>query len=107
MAMGRQDAGLCGIDKVRKRCSLAAAVHNLSVLMRTLFGIGTPRSLQQRSMALAAALSLVPTSYLALRRPITTIWNRQNAIIAKSHPRHPAKRFFGPVHNNRPISTGC
>ena len=98
---------LCGIDKVRKRYSLAAAAHNLSVLMRTLFGIGTPRSLQQLRMALAAALSLAQIAYLALWRPITTIWTRQNVRGAKSHQRQSTNCFFWPVHKNRLISTGC
>ena len=42
-----------GIENVAKRYLLHVAARNLGVLMRTLFGVGTPRSLQGR---LAAAL---------------------------------------------------
>ena len=37
---------LRGLDKVRKRWLLQAAARNLGLIMRTLFGIGTARSLQ-------------------------------------------------------------
>lgn len=44
---GARRTWLCGIDKVRKRYLMAAAAHNLGVLMRALFGMGTPRGLQR------------------------------------------------------------
>ena len=37
---GARRTWLWGIDKVRKRYLIAAAAHNLGVLMRSLFGIG-------------------------------------------------------------------
>ena len=55
---GARRTWLRGSDKVRKRYSLAAAAHNLGVVMRALFGIGTPRSLQQFQLDVEAALSL-------------------------------------------------
>jgi len=57
---GARRTWLWGIDKVRKRYQIAAAAHNLGVLMRKLFGIGTPRGLQAfGDLALASYLAIV------------------------------------------------
>jgi transposase len=61
---GARRTWLCGLDKVRKRYQIAAAAHNLGVLMRSLFGIGTPRGLQ-------AFVNLALALYLAI---LTLIW---------------------------------
>jgi transposase len=53
---------LRGHQNILKRLLLHAAALNLGLLMRTLFGVGTPRSLQGRVAALFVAVwSLVPT----------------------------------------------
>jgi IS5 family transposase len=44
---GARRTWLRGIEKVRKRYLIAAAARNLSLMMRTLFGMGTPRGLQE------------------------------------------------------------
>jgi transposase len=56
---GPRRTRLHGIDKVRKRYQIAMAAHNLGVLMRRLFGIGTPRGPQ-------AAGDLAEALYLAI-----------------------------------------
>lgn len=43
---GARRSWLCGIEKVQKRYLIAAVARNLGLVMRKLFGIGTPRSLQ-------------------------------------------------------------
>ena len=43
---GARRTWLHGIDKLRKRYSIAAAAHNLGCLMRALFQMGTPRGLR-------------------------------------------------------------
>jgi transposase len=43
---GARRTWLCGIEKVRKRHLIATAARNLGLILRTLFGIGTPRGLQ-------------------------------------------------------------
>ncbi len=48
---------LRGVVDVGKRYLMHAAGHNLGVVMRKLFGIGTPRSLQGRAAAFCAALA--------------------------------------------------
>jgi len=44
---GARRTWLTGIEKVYKRYLIAAVAHNLGRLMRALFGMGTPRGLQQ------------------------------------------------------------
>lgn len=43
---GARRSWLHGIEKDRKRHLIAAAAHNLGLLMRTLFKMGAPRGLQ-------------------------------------------------------------
>jgi len=43
---GARRSWLCGIEKVHKRYLIAAVARNLGLVMRKLFGIGTPRGLQ-------------------------------------------------------------
>jgi len=45
-----------GHENVRKRLLVHAGAFNLGLLMRTLFGVGTPRSLQGRAAVLPAVL---------------------------------------------------
>jgi transposase len=54
---GARRTWLTGIDKLRKRYLISAAAHNLSVLMRVLFKMGTPRGLQQFANDLAGVVS--------------------------------------------------
>ena len=43
---GARRSWLCGMEKVQKRYLIAAVARNLGLLMRKVFGIGTPRGLQ-------------------------------------------------------------
>jgi len=43
---GARRSWLCGIEKVQKRYLIAAVAWNLGLVMRKLFGIGTPSGLQ-------------------------------------------------------------
>jgi transposase len=56
---------LRGHDNIRKRLLVHAGGLNLGLLMRTLFGVGTPRGLQGRAAALLA------TVWSLLWRPVT------------------------------------
>ena len=60
---GARRTWLHGVEKVRKRYLIAAAAHNLGLLMRVLFKMGTPRGLQAFS-------DLVSSLYIA----IVTCW---------------------------------
>ena len=62
-------------DNILKRVLVQAAAANLGLLMRTLFGVGSPRSLQGRRgllSAFAGALTAVLVALLALWR-----WQRR------------------------------
>jgi transposase len=63
---GARRSWLHGIEKVRKRHLIAAAAHNLGLLMRMLFKMGTPRGLQA-FVDLASSLYL---TILTLCQPI-------------------------------------
>jgi transposase len=54
---GARRTWLTGIDKLRKRYLISAAAHNLSVIMRNLFNMGTPKGLQQFANDLAGVVS--------------------------------------------------
>jgi len=64
---GMRRVYLRGHHNILKRILLHAAALNLGLLMRTLFGVGTPRGLQGR----VAALFIVIGS---LVRPLDTLW---------------------------------
>ncbi|KAB2654299.1 MAG: hypothetical protein DVB32_09805 [Verrucomicrobia bacterium] len=85
---------------MNKRYKLAAAIYNLSQLMRKLFGFGTPKQL---AAALRRGLFVRIAFVLALARAITTralsIWNAL-ADFFQLTPRHE-------VAENGLCSTGC
>jgi len=63
---GARRSWLTGIDKVRKRYLISAAAHNLGVLMRVLFKMGTPRGLQQFANDLARVVSSLYFAWLIM-----------------------------------------
>ena len=73
---GARRTWLTGIAKVRKRYLLSAAAHNLGVLMRSLFKMGTPRGVQQFKTDLEGVLSPVYHAWVVARR----LWNRLKAL---------------------------
>lgn len=54
---GARRTWLTSIDKLRKRYLISAAAHNLSVIMRKSFNMGTPKGLQQFANDLAGVVS--------------------------------------------------
>ena len=61
---GARRTWLCGMEKVQKRYLIAVVAHNLGVIMRELFGIGTARSLQ----AEGGLVCVVPFAWFHNRR---------------------------------------
>ena len=55
---------LRGCENVAKRYWMTVAGHNLGVIMRTLFGIGTPRGMQGAAAAFLAVLMGLLRHYL-------------------------------------------
>ena len=107
---GARRTWLRGIDKVRKRHAIAAMAHNLSCIMRELFGMGTPRGLQKAAEALAAYLCALHLAllhlwrFLAAGRAITTTFPRAPVIRQGGRVRHAGWRRN---HRNADFSTGC
>ena len=95
---------LRGIEDVQKRYLVTLAGRNLTVLMRALFGVGTPRSLQGLPAAVVAAVYAL---ILAVSHLHTTV--RQVVVSLVGHSRqwlHGLRR--APVTTEtRPCSTGC
>ena len=56
---GARRTWLRGLSEVSKRYLLSAAAHNLGLMMRKLFGMGTPRGLQGAGGALLRAMEAV------------------------------------------------
>jgi transposase len=65
---GARRTWLTTIENVRKRYLISAAAHNLGLLMRSLFKMGTPRGLQQFRTDLARVVSSVYLAWLATQR---------------------------------------
>jgi transposase len=81
---GMRRVYLRGHPNILKRLLLHTAGLNLGLLMRTLFGVGTPRSLQGRAVALLASL------WALIRLPKTPLgatWLRVRAVIAPADSR--------------------
>lgn len=68
---GARRTWLTGIDKVRKRYLISAAAHNLGVLMRKLFKMGTPRGLQQFRTGLEGLAGSHYLAWLVIRQCVT------------------------------------
>jgi transposase len=62
---GARRSWLRGMEKVQKRYLLAAAAHNIGVLMRKLFQMGTPRGLQEYVNDLGRSARVVYLACLA------------------------------------------
>ena len=72
---GLRRAHVRGHENVLKRLLVHAGAFNLGLWMRTLFGVGTPRSLQGRVAALAALLNVLWT---LIDDAITATWSRRH-----------------------------
>ena len=103
---GGRRAWLRGIDKVRKRHLMAAMAHNLGVVMRGLFGIGTARSLQAAG-GLAGDLCFALLNVLRLLESIFAPTG-PNLATSPLPTRIRRKALFGRIYQRKPTSsTGC
>lgn len=107
---GARRTWLTGIDKLRKRYLISAAAHNLGVLMRVLFNMGTPRGLQQFANDLVGVVSswyfacLILAVLKTISRRLTTAYRTcfQNLPTKALRPTEPAAGWKVAC-----ISTGC
>jgi hypothetical protein len=65
---GARRTWLTGIENVRKRYWISAAAHNLGLLMRSLFKMGTPRGRQQFKNDLEGVVSSFCLAWIATAR---------------------------------------
>jgi transposase len=106
---GARRSWLQGIDKVRKRYLMAAAAHNLGRLMRELFGMGTPRGLQQAAEALDELLLAAHLATMAIWSVVAVIWQqitRSRRIPAIQAPARRCRAGWQREHGNTSFSTG-
>ena len=81
---GMRRTHLRGHDNIAKRVLVHIAAFNLSLLMRKLVGVGTPRGLQGRLAALWAALIALLDAVVALMRLPTTVGRQIGDSISRS-----------------------
>lgn len=96
---GARRTWLRGLSKVQKRYLIAAVARNLGLLMRNLFGMGTPRGLQAEGGLL-----------LLLQLTLLRIWPpMRHSSASRRPPSPPAPRRKRPVwfSGNPTFSTGC
>jgi hypothetical protein len=89
---GARRSWLRGMIKVTKRYLLQVAARNLSLIMRKLFGMGTPRGLQAEGDASSLAYlihALLATLWIVLRRASRAL--RSRAIVAHENRRRPPR----------------
>lgn len=84
---GGRRSWICGLMEVTKRYLIQVAAHNLGILMRKLFGIGTPRSLQGSSGGLLSSNhlgegqhSVFPSILRSAERILRPEWSRDDPI---------------------------
>jgi IS5 family transposase len=100
---GARRSWLHGIEKVRKRHLMAAAAHNLGLLMRMLFKMGTPRGLQAFvDLASSLCLTILALCQLILR-PVSAFETVPRSGRLRRSRR--ALAWFAP--KNIRSSTGC
>jgi len=94
------------VAHVTKRYLLQVAARNLSLIMRKLFGVGTPRGLQ----AERDSSSLTDLIRILFATLWTTFWRTSNAWRSSAHlaleSLRPAPRFTPAAGNSR-FSTAC
>lgn len=95
---------LRGHQNILKRVLLHAAAMNLGLLMRTLFGVGTPRGLQGRVAALFAVLFSLAECLESLRVRLQTVYRFPTPILLSQISRKVLQLRFPVV---RSFATGC
>jgi transposase len=76
---GARRCWLTGLLKVTKRYLLQAAARNLGLILRKLFGIGTPRGLQKDAEGKTALVSFTQIAVLAIQTVTNALHATQNA----------------------------
>src|SRR3954453_6298710 len=91
---GARRTWLAAIENVRKRYLISAAAHNLGLLMRSLFKMGTPRGLQQFKTDLEGVVSSVLLTCIALASRWSQFWQFWCSILLNVTPTENPPRLF-------------
>lgn len=101
---GMRRVHLRGLANIRKRVLVHAAALNLGLLMRTLVGVGTPRSLQGRAAACLAGL----LALLHLPETLwTLIWTHDHPYTSVDHLLIPGDDRWIGFSSITGFTTGC
>lgn len=101
---GMRRTHLRGHDNILKRVLLHAGALNLGLLLRTLCGVGTPRTLQGRISVLLGCVWLLIQLPETIWTPIWTLF-RPSALPERSRARREARELT--VAAATPLTTGC
>ena len=103
---GARRCWLQGMVKVTKRYLLQVAARNLGLIMRKLFGMGTPRGLQPEGNAASLAYlihALLAAVWIALRHA----WNELKSHLVIALNNRPRLAPLTPAARKHRFSTGC
>jgi transposase len=101
---GARRTWLRGVDNVQKRYLVTVAARNLGLLMRVLFGIGSPRSLQGFTTAALRVVYFVLHPLYRFRIAVSGLY-ADNRIHFRAIAMH--RMLTEPVPESVPSSTGC
>ena len=106
---GARRTWLIGIDKLRKRYLMSAVAHNLGVMMRSLFKMGTPRGLQQFKTDLEGLVASLYLAYLAVGcwKKLPAALVRSSTITCPLLVQPSCPRPIAKCGQNKSCSTGC
>lgn len=105
-AGGERRTTLRGQENLNKRYKLAAAVYNLSQLMRKLFGFGTPKQLAALGRALSSAFSAPLLCFQSYCRRAAIYFSPHRIWIYPAHYRYWTPKLH-PFRRIGHFSTGC
>jgi transposase len=92
---GARRTWLTDIENVRKRYLISAAAHNLGLLMRSLFKMGTPRGLQEFKTDVEGGTSSVYLAWIAIARRMNALWQFYNSPVeSRASTTAPARLAF-------------
>ena len=104
---GLRRATLQGTENLTKRHKIAAACFNLSLLMRTLLGVGTPKQwmaeVYKLLQALIAYLCGTPLRFRSLYARSQDYSSLFSLIPSESQPLHETTGFFNSLLGRRPL----
>ena len=106
---GARRTWIRGLKGVRKRAQIHAAARNLGLILRKLYGVGTPRSLQGGMEGAPGFCALLLTVGLVLRIALSSLRSEDSSSVTRSCDssllllRVQGTRLV----SRRPFSTGC